>query len=83
MTNEVFVFRHDSIYDDSPALCYQFPPSYFAGGVPALPARLPRGGGHRAGKARERLMRAIRPTANALAGYVPSYVMGRGLDEEG
>lgn len=33
------------------------------------------------GKARESLMRAIRPTGNVLAGYVPSFVMGRVLEE--
>lgn len=33
------------------------------------------------GKARESLMRSIRPTGNALAGYVPSYAMGRVLDD--
>jgi RNA ligase len=29
------------------------------------------------GKSRETLMRSIRPTGNTLAGYVPSYAMGR------
>ncbi len=33
------------------------------------------------GKSRESLMRSIRPTGNALAGYVPSYAMGRVLDD--
>ena len=31
--------------------------------------------------ARESLMRSIRPTGNALAGYVPSYAMGRVLED--
>ncbi|WP_428394641.1 RNA ligase [Lichenicoccus sp.] len=35
------------------------------------------------GKARDALMRSIRPTGNALAGYVPSYAMGRVLDAAG
>ena len=34
-----------------------------------------------AGKSRESLMRSIRPTGNALQGYVPSYAMGRVLDD--
>lgn len=34
-----------------------------------------------AGKARESMMRTIRPTANALAGYVPSYAISRAIDE--
>ena len=33
------------------------------------------------GKPRESLMRAIRPTGNMLADYVPSYAMGRVLDD--
>lgn len=33
------------------------------------------------GKSRETLMRSIRPTGNVLAGYVPSYAMGRVLDD--
>ncbi len=33
------------------------------------------------GKSRESLMRSIRPTGNALEGYVPSYAMGRVLDD--
>jgi RNA ligase len=33
------------------------------------------------GKSRDTLMRSIRPTGNALAGYVPSYAMGRVLDD--
>ena len=33
------------------------------------------------GKSRDSLMRVIRPTANTLAGYVPSYAMGRMLDD--
>jgi RNA ligase len=33
------------------------------------------------GKARDTLMRSIRPTGNVLAGYVPSYAMGRVLDD--
>jgi len=33
------------------------------------------------GKARDSLMRAIRPTGNELPGYVPSYAMGRVLDD--
>ena len=42
-----------------------------------------RKGGAIVGKARDALMRSIRPTGNELAGYVPSYAMGRVLDEEG
>ena len=34
-----------------------------------------------AGRSREALMRSVRPTGNALAGYVPSYAMGRVLDD--
>ena len=34
-----------------------------------------------AGAARDKLMRSIRPTGNELEGYVPSYAMGRVLDE--
>jgi RNA ligase len=34
-----------------------------------------------AGKYRESLMRSIRPTGNVLAGYEPSYAMGRVLDD--
>ncbi len=34
-----------------------------------------------AGKLRESLMRSIRPTGNALPGYMPSYGMGRILDD--
>jgi RNA ligase len=34
-----------------------------------------------AGKSRETLMRSIRPTGNVLAGYVPSYAMGRVLED--
>ncbi len=33
------------------------------------------------GKARETLMRAVRPTGNVLPGYVPSYAMGRVLED--
>ncbi len=33
------------------------------------------------GKSLESLMRSIRPTGNALEGYVPSYAMGRVLDD--
>lgn len=33
------------------------------------------------GKPRDSLMRSIRPTGNVLAGYVPSYAMGRVLDD--
>ena len=33
------------------------------------------------GKSRASLMRSIRPTGNVLAGYVPSYAMGRVLDD--
>ena len=33
------------------------------------------------GKSREALMRSIRPTGNLLAGYVPSYAMGRVLED--
>ena len=33
------------------------------------------------GKPRDALMRSIRPTGNALVGYVPSYAMGRVLDD--
>ena len=33
------------------------------------------------GKSRESLMRSIRPTGNTLAGYVPSYAMGRVLED--
>jgi RNA ligase len=33
------------------------------------------------GKARDSLMRSIRPTGNVLAGYVPSYAMGRVLED--
>lgn len=33
------------------------------------------------GKSRESLMRSIRPTGNVLAGYVPSYGIGRVLDD--
>ncbi len=33
------------------------------------------------GKSRESLMRSIRPTGNVLAGYVPSYAMGRVLQD--
>jgi len=29
------------------------------------------------------MLRAIRPTANRLEGYVPSYAMGRVLEEAG
>ena len=38
-------------------------------------------GGRLDGKARQVLFRAVRPTANELPGYVPSYAMGRVLDE--
>lgn len=41
-----------------------------------------KGGGRLDGKARQLLFRAVRPTGNELAGYVPSYAMGRVLDEE-
>lgn len=34
-----------------------------------------------AGKSRDSLMRSIRPTGNVLVGYVPSYAMGRVLDD--
>ena len=33
------------------------------------------------GKSRDNLMRSIRPTGNVLAGYVPSYAMGRVLED--
>ena len=33
------------------------------------------------GRLRESLMRSIRPTGNVLAGYVPSYAMGRVLED--
>ncbi len=33
------------------------------------------------GKPRDSLMRSIRPTGNVLAGYVPSYAMGRVLED--
>ena len=33
------------------------------------------------GKSRDSLMRSIRPTGNVLAGYVPSYAMGRVLED--
>ena len=33
------------------------------------------------GKSRDALMRSVRPTGNVLAGYVPSYAMGRVLDD--
>lgn len=33
------------------------------------------------GKARDSLMRAVRPTGNVLPGYVPSFTMGRVLEE--
>ena len=33
------------------------------------------------GKLRESLMWSIRPTGNVLAGYVPSYAMGRVLED--
>lgn len=33
------------------------------------------------GKSRESFMRSIRPTGNVLAGYVPSYAMGRVLED--
>lgn len=33
------------------------------------------------GKSRDTLMRSIRPTGNALAGYTPSYAMGRMLED--
>ncbi len=33
------------------------------------------------GKSRDLLMRSICPTGNVLAGYVPSYAMGRVLDD--
>jgi len=33
------------------------------------------------GKTRDSLMRSIRPTGNVLPGYVPSYAMGRVLDD--
>jgi RNA ligase len=33
------------------------------------------------GKARDWLMRSIRPTGNVLAGSVPSYAMGRVLED--
>lgn len=38
-------------------------------------------GGRLEGKARNAIYRSIRPTGNALEGYVPSYAMGRVLDE--
>lgn len=33
------------------------------------------------GRSRDSLMRSIRPTGNALAGYLPSYAMGRVLED--
>ena len=33
------------------------------------------------GKSREALMRSVRPTGNVLTGYVPSYAMGRVLED--
>jgi RNA ligase len=33
------------------------------------------------GRSREVVFRAIRPTGNVLPGYVPSYALGRVLDE--
>jgi len=35
------------------------------------------------GRLRDQMLRAIRPTANRLEGYVPSYAMGRVLEEAG
>lgn len=40
-------------------------------------------GGRLEGKTRQTLFRALRPTGNNLDGYVPSYAMGRVLDEAG
>ncbi len=40
-----------------------------------------KGGNLLEGASRQALFRAIRPTANALPGYVPSYALGRVLDE--
>ena len=41
------------------------------------------GGDLMAGRHRQALFRAIRPTANVLAGYRPSYAMNRVMDEAG
>ena len=41
------------------------------------------GGDLLAGRNRERVFRAIRPTANVLAGYVPSFAINRVKDESG
>jgi RNA ligase len=35
------------------------------------------------GKAREAILRSLRPTGNVLPGYTPSYALGRVLDEAG
>jgi RNA ligase len=40
-------------------------------------------GGRVEGKLRDSLLRAVRPTANVLESYVPSYAMGRVLSEAG
>jgi RNA ligase len=40
-------------------------------------------GGRLEGRLREQMLRAIRPTANHLSGYVPSFAMGRVLEEAG
>jgi RNA ligase len=40
-------------------------------------------GGRVEGRLREQMLRAIRPTANHLAGYVASYAMNRVMDETG
>ncbi len=40
-------------------------------------------GGRVEGRLREQMLRAIRPTANRLEGYVASYAMGRVLEEAG
>jgi RNA ligase len=40
-------------------------------------------GGRLEGKARETLLRTVRPTGNVLAGYTPSYAISRVMDETG
>jgi RNA ligase len=40
-----------------------------------------RGGDLMKGRSREVVFRAIRPTGNELPGYVPSFALGRVLDE--
>ena len=41
------------------------------------------GGDLLAGRSREVLFRAVRPTGNVLPGYVPSYAMNRVMEESG